>query len=127
MQRKLTTTNTDSPLVRRLAELLASYEMDAPHADEPEGTANYPNITWDQLVTWMGVEHHGDCVNLPCSCTRCFAEAIVHQARWMAERLTDPTLLWEAARGTDGVRQAVVVVYGPNDMGMKGIGEDRKP
>lgn len=75
-------------LARRLACLLASYEMDEPHAgkwaDQPQ---HYPDFDWPTLEKWLGEEHGGDCINMPAPCHVCFAVDAWHKAQWIAERL----------------------------------------
>lgn len=81
-------TDTLNPnLVHRLAELLASYEMDEPHVEDPPGKGHYPPWTWAEIEGHLQAEHQGDCTGLPSPCLRCFAEAIVHKARWIAGRM----------------------------------------
>lgn len=76
-------TPSDSPLVRRLAELLGSYESDEPHeSDEING--HYPDVP---VGDWLLLAHEGDCTGLPATCLRCFAENVTRKARWLAERL----------------------------------------
>lgn len=77
-----------STLDLSLAILLARYEMDEPHVDEPDGSGHYPEITPETFAGWLAGPHQGDCVDLPAPCVRCFAEAIRHKADWVAARLT---------------------------------------
>ena len=77
----------------RLAALLASYEMDEPHAQLPDLNQNgeagqrYPDITEDKFVEWMRTPHGGDCTGLPSPCIRCFAEMVWHKANWLCSKL----------------------------------------
>lgn len=77
----------------RLACLLASYDMDAPHVNFPDlevGTEeeqHYPEITEEKFRGWLASEHCGDCIKLPAPCIRCFAESVAHQAKWLMRRL----------------------------------------
>lgn len=76
-------------LRRDLCLLLASYEMDEPHADLPRltGSRHYPTYTAEEFASWLAMDHHGDCTGLPAPCIRCYAEMIRHKANWLAERL----------------------------------------
>lgn len=76
--------------VKLLACLLASYEMDEPHVDLPDlkdEDSHYPEVDWEEFEGWMKEEHCGDCINLPAPCIRCYAEMILHKAKWIDERL----------------------------------------
>ncbi len=78
-----------------LAVLLASYEMDEPHAKLPdlnqegESGQQYPEISERQLFEWLQSPHSGDCTGKPSPCIRCFAEMVWHKANWLCERLED--------------------------------------
>lgn len=72
-----------------LAVLLANYEVDEPHGSSLPGAndGGYGTFTLADLE-WMAMQpHHGDCTNEPESCQRCFAECVLHKARWIAERI----------------------------------------
>ena len=80
-------------IVRKLACLIASYEMDAPHTSSPtldvgsESEQFYPLILWETIINCANDEHNGDCVKQPQTCTRCWAEDVIHKATWIAGRL----------------------------------------
>jgi hypothetical protein len=83
----------------RLACLLASYDSDAPHVRYhtfdaeseggrwDEGSQHYPDITPEMFASWLAGSHFGDCVGVPATCLRCYAEPIWHQAEWLTLRL----------------------------------------
>ena len=77
----------------KLACLLASYEMDEPHVNLPdlvvgtEDKQHYPIISPDEFQKWLVTEHCGDCIKLPASCIRCYAEMVAHKAKWIASKL----------------------------------------
>lgn len=77
-------------VVMCLAVALANYEMDEPHTESPDCEASdcYGTLTYENLLEGAAMEHHGDCVKLPCSCFRCYADHILHKSRWLAERIT---------------------------------------
>lgn len=58
-------------LEMKLACLLASYEMDAPHVSSPdldvgpEDKQFYPAVTPEKMEEWLATPHHGDCIKLP--------------------------------------------------------------
>jgi hypothetical protein len=52
----------------------------------------YFNIAWADVEEWLAEEHCGDCTGLPSPCPRCYAEDIVHKAKWITERLLNPTI-----------------------------------
>jgi hypothetical protein len=78
---------------QRLAELLASYEMDEAYTREFfEPNQAHFNVAWADVERWLAGEHSGDCVDMPSPCPRCYAEDIVHKAKWITERLLNPTI-----------------------------------
>ena len=74
---------------QKLACLLACYETDEPHVDLPQCPASnhYPEVDWKTLQEQSRSEHAGDCTNEPQTCLRCWAEMIVHKAKWISERM----------------------------------------
>lgn len=77
---------------RQLACLLACYEMDELHIDTPrsKGSDYYPSTSWEAICRDASQDHDGDCNNQPQPCVRCWAEAIIHKANWIAEKLNQP-------------------------------------
>lgn len=65
-------------IVEKLADNLASYEMDEPHWDDDD--AAYPEV---DLTEWLGQEHKGDCTGDSQPCLRCFADHVSHKAAWL--------------------------------------------
>lgn len=63
---------------------LWSYEVDEPH-QENEEKPFFPSIEWEEIESHLQTEHCGDCVNLPATCVRCYAEDIVRKAKWLAD------------------------------------------
>jgi hypothetical protein len=78
-------------IFKKLAVGLANYEMDEPHVESPDCTASdcYGTITYEQLIEGSETEHHGDCVSLPCSCFRCYADHILHKANWLYGKMNE--------------------------------------
>lgn len=72
---------------KRIAEALASYEADEPHVDLPsyEGSDYYPAITYDEILMHSQSDHAGDCVKMPMTCMRCWAERILHKAEFIED------------------------------------------
>lgn len=83
--------NFKEHMVKLVAEALASYEMDEPHVDSPNSNFSqdsiYPEVSFSTLQVGATQEHHGDCVNLPCSCYRCFSDHILHKAEWITNNV----------------------------------------
>lgn len=81
----------DTPEVKKLACLLYTYEADEPHAPPPgffsHASVIYPKVTWEQLNTWLGSPHDGDCTKQAHTCMRCVADQIWHKAKWLAKNL----------------------------------------
>jgi hypothetical protein len=74
----------------KLAALILSYDTDRPHVEmphfEPDEEQYYPDVSVKEIEEWLGMEHHGDCVNQPVACMRCEADRALHQAQWLLER-----------------------------------------
>jgi hypothetical protein len=81
--------------IQHLCILLASYETDEPHWDielfgGAETNPYTPEYTTEQFTEMLSMDHCGDCINMPATCPRCWAEAILHKATWIGERLNGP-------------------------------------
>lgn len=73
-------------LAKRIAVLLANYEMDEPHFDL-EGNVVYGlSATFPELALqeWAGAAHHGDCLKEPGPCLRCMASEWLFKGQWIA-------------------------------------------
>jgi len=42
-------------------------------------------IKWESMQEFRDKPHHGDCIEAPCSCVRCFLEDCDRQAEYMLE------------------------------------------
>lgn len=71
--------------VEQLAEALWRYEADAPYLEGEvvPDTGDYP---FSQLEQWSREPHDGDCTGVEKPCCRCFAEQLLHKARWLVEQ-----------------------------------------
>ena len=81
--------------MHRLAELLASYEMDEPHLSQPdldvgeEVDQYYPDVPWEVIAQRASEDHYGDCTNQANVCLRCWADQLIHKANWIAARFVE--------------------------------------
>ena len=70
---------------KKLAVLLASYEMDEPYDDNEEPSVDHFN--WEKIEKELKEEHFGDCVSSPSPCLRCYLEPIIHKAQWINKNM----------------------------------------
>ena len=76
---------------RRLASLLAAYELDEPHEPGEPREGRYRLMPWPEIAAGLTAPHDGDCTDEPAACLRCACEIWTHKAKWIAARLNDPT------------------------------------
>ncbi len=71
-------------LTNHLFWLIANYESDEPYEEGEEPCLSF---SLKELHDWKELDHHGDCVNMPMTCMRCFAERCWHKACWIVDNL----------------------------------------
>ena len=84
-----------------IAELLTDYEFDEPHISSPdcdvgnENEQSYNGASYKQLIEWSQMEHHGDCIDFPCTCMKCVADSTLHKANWLTKQLIKNRIAFE--------------------------------